>query len=87
MPVVQCTTVVVHKPMRAFSTFMFESVWIAAAAQQARRAALTLEEEEQHEAKDVAYGTLLDRLGGAIHGTSIDIYPKEVSRSVTSSCS
>jgi hypothetical protein len=56
---------------------------VAAAAQHARRAVLTIEEEEQLEARDESLGTMLDKLGGAIHGTSLNIMPTEVSSSTT----
>lgn len=52
-----------------------------AAAQHAQRKVLTLEEEEQHEARDESLGSMLDKLGGAIHGTSLNIMPTEVSSS------
>ncbi|WIA18121.1 hypothetical protein OEZ85_009599 [Tetradesmus obliquus] len=47
------------------------------AAQHAQRKVLTLEEEEQHEARDESLGSMLDKLGGAIHGTSLNIMPTE----------
>jgi hypothetical protein len=54
---------------------------VAAAAQHAKRTVLTLEEEEHQEARDDSLGTMLDKLGGAIHGTSLNIMPTEVSSS------
>jgi hypothetical protein len=56
-------------------------LFVAAAAQHAQRTVLTLEEEEQQEARDESLGTMLDKLGGAIQGTSLNIMPTEVSSS------
>jgi hypothetical protein len=53
----------------------------AAAAQHARRAVLTIEEEEQLEARDKSLGSMLDKLGGKVYGTSLNIMPTEVSSS------
>eukprot|EP00775_Hariotina_reticulata_P005360 gene5362-5595_t len=50
---------------------------IFAAAAQAKRPVLTLEEEEQLESKDQSMGQLLDKLGAAIHGRHINIMPKK----------
>jgi hypothetical protein len=46
--------------------------------QRYKRQSPTLAEEEQLEARDEGLGTLLDRLGGSIRGTQVDILPKQV---------
>eukprot|EP00882_Tetradesmus_deserticola_P006294 GHRQ01006623.1.p1 GENE.GHRQ01006623.1~~GHRQ01006623.1.p1 ORF type:complete len:169 (+),score=67.25 GHRQ01006623.1:88-594(+) len=55
------------------------------AAQHAQRAVLSIEEEEQQEARDESLGTLLDKLGGAVQGTSLNIMPTERLASATPS--
>ena len=54
--------------------------WCAAilAAAEAQRPSLTFEEEERLESKDQALGSLLDRLGGSIHGKALNISPTKV---------
>ncbi|KAF8061981.1 hypothetical protein HT031_004241 [Scenedesmus sp. PABB004] len=47
------------------------------AAQQARRAPLSLEEEEALEGKDAELGSLLDRLGGSIQGAAVHVTPTQ----------
>lgn len=49
-----------------------------AAAQHVQRPSLTLEQEEELEGKDAALGSLLDRLGGSIHGKALHITPSKV---------
>lgn len=49
-----------------------------AAAQHVQRPSLTLEQEEELERKDAALGSLLDRLGGSIHGKALHITPSKV---------
>jgi hypothetical protein len=58
---------------------------VTAAAQHARRAVLTIEEEEQLEARDESLGSMLDKLCGKVYGTSLNIMPTEVSSSSSSS--
>jgi hypothetical protein len=60
---------------------------VTAAAQHARRAVLTIEEEEQLEARDESLGSMLDKLCGKVYGTSLNIIPTEVSSSSSSSSS
>lgn len=55
------------------------TLFCCAAAAQVQRPSLTFEEEEQMERKDHALGSLLDRLGGSIHGTALNISPTKVS--------
>jgi hypothetical protein len=49
-----------------------------AAAQHVQRPSLTLEQEEEMERKDADLGSLLDRLGGSIHGKALNISPSKV---------
>eukprot|EP00878_Enallax_costatus_P013086 GHUV01013674.1.p1 GENE.GHUV01013674.1~~GHUV01013674.1.p1 ORF type:complete len:190 (+),score=41.29 GHUV01013674.1:46-570(+) len=47
------------------------------AAALTKRQVLSLEEEEQFERKDQGLGTLLDQLGGTIHGKQVNIGPHQ----------
>jgi hypothetical protein len=52
--------------------------YVIAATQVAQRPTLTLEQEEELESRDQALGSLLDRLGGSIHGKTLNVSPSKV---------
>lgn len=76
---VEATAAAAHSvPAAAGSAVASDAQRAAAAAAAALRTTPTLAEEEELEAQDEQLGSLLDRLGGSVHGRAVAIGPNEV---------